>query len=400
MMKKTLIIAGLLLANLISFSQSELLLISQTFDLMEMHDGETLFTFGYVDDYGNDMFVPGPILYMTEGDSVILDMHNLSAIPHTVHLHGLDVNQDNDGVPQTSFMIPQNEHGYYHLTAPHAGTYIYHCHYVSSIHVQAGMYGFVIVLPESGEGTTWDGGYEYDHDFPFMSFEFDSDWHSFDILNQMMGDDVVLPLYDPEYFMINGYSEQQLEENAVGVSMETGETAHLRFANMGFYANRVLFPEGDDYLVVASDGRPIPVPFSGDSLWVMPGERYDVIYTTDEVTEESIFVEFINMNTGITEDTQELAVQVDQPDDVQELQLGYVVYPNPVEDNLTVVFEQPLKEATTMKIYDVEGRICFVKTLQPSTSRFTLQVNDLEAGVFLLEMADSINSGSKRIVVK
>ena len=49
---------------------------------------------------------PGPVLRYSTGDSVAIHFRNDDIDKHTIHLHGLDVNQANDGVPFTSFAIP------------------------------------------------------------------------------------------------------------------------------------------------------------------------------------------------------------------------------------------------------------------------------------------------------
>ena len=124
------------------------LLIARNLGEKVMHDGLSLRTFGFAQTLNEQPPIPGPTLYANEGDSVVLDLFNVSqGAPHTIHLHGLDVNQENDGVPHLSFEVHHMDHGFYYFVAPHPGTYFYHCHVVSSIHVQAGMYGVFIVKP-------------------------------------------------------------------------------------------------------------------------------------------------------------------------------------------------------------------------------------------------------------
>lgn len=398
MMKRFLFLTSAMLCCAMVFAQTELLLVGQTFGQQEMHDGEQLFIHGFADDYGQDLFVQGPTLYMTAGDSVIIDFHNMSMIPHTVHLHGLDVNQENDGVPQTSYIVEHMDHGYYHMTVPHPGTYIYHCHYVSSIHVQSGMYGFVVVYPESGEGTTWDDGFQYDHDFEFMTFEFDSDWHTFDILNQTMEDMVVLPDYNPEYFMINGYSEQQLEENGVGVNVQFGEVAHLRFCNMGFYGNLIHFPSSGMYEVISSDGRPLANVIDPDSLWVMPGERYDVLFSSQNIGEESIEIAFVDMNTGVTHDTQSLPVTVEEETGIDDQEIEISIFPVPAQEFVIIDLESNAAHISHYQLIDTEGRIVLNDVLRNNQNQ--LNISGLTSGVYVLNVFTSSGIISKRLIVE
>jgi len=68
-------------------------------------DGTAIPIWGYgwvADGY---ITLPGPLLEYTEGESVQLNFTNPSPESHTIHLHGLDVDQANDGVPTTSFFV-------------------------------------------------------------------------------------------------------------------------------------------------------------------------------------------------------------------------------------------------------------------------------------------------------
>lgn len=344
-------------------AQTQLNLISNMFGQQEMEDGAMLFTHGYIVNTTDPLVVPGPTLYMNEGDSVILDMWNLSFVPHTVHLHGMDVDQANDGVPQFSYAIENTEHGYYHLRAPHAGTYIYHCHYVSSIHLQAGMYGVVVVKPADGSDSTWTGGFAYDNDYIFLAAEMDAEWHAFDIMNQdhdpNNGVHTTLPVYDPEYFLVNGFSGTQLTQNNVGVFGELGEVNHLRLNNMGYYTTRWILPEELNALIVASDGRPLPSYESSDTVWVYPGERYDIIADPAIAFNGSISVEYVNMNTGLVEDVQFLEVAITMPTGISELEvnaLGLGVNPNPIANSAAISFELDQAENLSIEIFDLGGK--------------------------------------------
>ncbi|MHC5035610.1 MAG: multicopper oxidase domain-containing protein, partial [Planctomycetota bacterium] len=127
---------------------------------------------------GNAQF-PAPIIYSAVGDVVEIRLKNLGVTaqptapndPHSIHLHGLDVDAANDGVPETSLgAVPANlcadgntdamtgtcsNNGgpapgagnviVYMYAAEHAGTYMYHCHQEADIHVNMGMFGALVV---------------------------------------------------------------------------------------------------------------------------------------------------------------------------------------------------------------------------------------------------------------
>ena len=398
----TLILA--LTISLATVGQTQLDLIAVTFGQQEMHDGNQIFTFGYIENQGDPLFVPGPILYMNEGDSVIIDMWNLSQNDHTVHLHGMDVDQINDGVPQFSYTIEPSTHGYYHLRAPHAGTYIYHCHYASSVHFQGGMYGVVVVKPADGSDSTWAGGFAYDNDIILLATEMAADWHTFDILNQDHdpggGLHIDLPPYHPEYFLVNGFSGTQLAANQVGVFAENGEVNHLRLNNMGYYVTRWIFPEDLNAVIVASDGRPLPTYEATDTVWVYPGERYDIIAEPSVVFTGEITVDYVNMNTGIIEDTQTLEVDITTPTGMNEVvvddPIGLSVYPNPVSEATTISFELKNSEDLSIELFDVNGKRVEVITESAfNKGKYVLawSPTDHEAGNYVLR----IIAGSKQL---
>ena len=167
---------------------------------------------------GNASF-PGPLIYAKEGDVVEIHFKNLGVDanisspndPHSIHLHALDVNAANDGVPETSVgAVPANlcndglnandcnseDHGGFvpgagnvivYMFAPKtAGTYFYHCHQEADIHVQMGMYGALVIYNRNdpaaatGHGMGKGGtlfGWKYDQDFVLLESEVDVRQH-------------------------------------------------------------------------------------------------------------------------------------------------------------------------------------------------------------------------------
>lgn len=203
---------------------------------------------------------PAPIIYAAVGDVVEIRLKNLGAAanpnapndPHSIHLHGLDVDAANDGVPETSVgAVPANlcNDGTTDTTFPtdcegqggltpgagnvvvymfsptKAGTYMYHCHQEANIHVNMGMYGALVVYNASdaaysngGPGKGFGGyfgGFAYDKDYILLLSEVDIRGHASEegtyggpLVPAMSWD--VFPynwaLYQPQYWFINGLS--------------------------------------------------------------------------------------------------------------------------------------------------------------------------------------------------
>lgn len=177
--------------------------------------------------------LPGPAIYAAVGDVVEIRLKNLGvqAIPnapndpHSIHLHGLDVDAANDGVPETSVgAVPANlcEDGrsdttfpydcqnmtdpsddpgmapgagnvvVYMFTAETPATSMWHCHQEADIHVQMGMYGALVVYdaadklnpnsaynnggPGKGHGGVYNG-FRYDKDVILLLSEVDTGFH-------------------------------------------------------------------------------------------------------------------------------------------------------------------------------------------------------------------------------
>lgn len=192
--------------------------------------------------------LPAPVIYAKVGDVVEIRLKNLGVWanpsapndPHSIHLHGLDVDAANDGVPETSVgAVPANmcDNGLtdavapydcigvedpgagigpsagfapgagnvvvYMFTADTAGTSMYHCHQEADIHVQMGMYGALVIYdtndpagnpnstfcsggqlngqlcgegPGSGTGGIYNG-FRYDRDVIMLLSEIDGDYH-------------------------------------------------------------------------------------------------------------------------------------------------------------------------------------------------------------------------------
>ncbi len=176
---------------------------------------------------GNAQF-PGPLIWANVGDVVTINLKNLGVFnpkapndPHTIHLHGVDVDAANDGVPETSVAgVPANlvvpgagNVITYTFVAERAGTYMYHCHQEADIHVTMGMWGAVVIYePSTGPnnnvpgkpGSLW--GWNYDRDYVMLLTDTDIRQHLSEQFAQQKGN-VFNPVdYKPQYWFINGLS--------------------------------------------------------------------------------------------------------------------------------------------------------------------------------------------------
>ena len=109
-MKKIILVFGMITIVFVSMAQQlTTTFIFSKMDITPQHtlwDGSNTMLMGYTSLMNAPIDIPGPILTYTEGDSVELKLRNMSqGASHTIHLHGLDVDQWNDGVPHLSWLI-------------------------------------------------------------------------------------------------------------------------------------------------------------------------------------------------------------------------------------------------------------------------------------------------------
>lgn len=387
-MIRLLILAAASLLTIDCYSQIDYskLIIGRNNGTMVLHDGNITDIFGFAETLGESISLPGPTINITEGDSVQIDFWNVSqGAPHTIHLHGLDVNQENDGVPALSYEVHHMDHGYYKFKAPHPGTYIYHCHVVSTIHVQAGMYGVIIVKPSDNSNTTWIGGESFDRDILFNASEIDTNWHTQAVLDHEH--DTVNPVpmfipdvYTPQYFLVNGQSGTQLTDQSNFYTVGESEDVFMRLVNIGYYGVRYIFPTGLNARTISSDGRPLPVEAISDTVEVLPGERYGTMIQTGTNSVYPVTVEHFNMNTQIVESTQTISLQTSALgiNDLSATQIE--VYPNPSIDGVfvsTEVFEQDYT------VTSLDGKLIL------QSSNQTIDLSDNQSGVYILNYLGS-----------
>lgn len=232
--------------------------------------------------------VPGPTIYAKQGDSVHLEMINPSMEGHTIHLHGLDVDQANDGVPHTSDFIQEGDSFTYKFKATHAGNFLYHCHVTTTMHLALGMYGMVIVYPSDSGNRIYDNGPLYDIQHEYLFSDMDARWNmDYTAIGGFL-------TYDPDLYLINGKNKFLLyADSNIHVKGPVGQQHLMRFLNVGYRVNRVIFPPELNAAVHTSDGRPVP-SFVTDTLVLYPGERYSVLAEIMDTSASYVSVDYLD----------------------------------------------------------------------------------------------------------
>ena len=188
--------------------------------------------------------IPGPQIRVREGDRVRLTLKNELPESTAVHFHGLEIPNDQDGVPFiTQPPIKPGKSFTYEFTAPNPGSHMYHSHHNAATQVGLGMLGAFIIEPKD----------------PLPIEKADVDY--------------VLVMNDGMHgYTFNGKSFPATEP----IVAKLGQKVRVRFMNEGMMIHPMHL-HGMHMTVIAKDGWNTPAPWKCDTLNVAPGERYDVI---------------------------------------------------------------------------------------------------------------------------
>ena len=286
-------------------------------------DGSTLPVWSFGGGFNNDRAVPAPVIELVEGQAAAISLSTM--MPHSIHPHGLDVDQANDGVPATSGFVgmampmmgnfgrvaglPSLGSSYtYRFTAPHAGTYMYHCHVDTVLHQEMGMVGTIIVRPPDGNaGFAWEGGPQFTREYIWQLHTFDTSWHS----QRISGAGTVR--YRPNVFMINGRNGNlATTDTTIAISGVPGDVVLLRLVNAG-YLPAVVSLGGLMFQVIASDGRPLREIITTDQWQIAAGERYDLLLLLTAGTARTATVDYYDIRGSRILGSVSTLIQVSGP---------------------------------------------------------------------------------------
>ena len=216
--------------------------------------------------------VPGPVIRVTEGDSVEVVVTNKLSEATSIHWHGLHVPNDQDGVSGvTQDPIAAGATYTYQFTAPHAGTFMYHAHGPNSREqIDRGLYAPFIIDP-AGSDTL-----EVDKEVTLTI----GNWMIGDASGAMpgmdMGADNTSMSMEYDYFTINGKSFPATD----AIEVQEGQLVRIRFLN----PSQTVHPmhlHGTDMAVIAKDGEALATPQRLNVVDIAPGDTYDVVFRAD-----------------------------------------------------------------------------------------------------------------------
>jgi FtsP/CotA-like multicopper oxidase with cupredoxin domain len=195
-----------------------------------------------VDGYTLNGNSPGPLIEVTEGDLLEVELTNAS-VPDgaTLHWHGVDVPNAADGVAGvTQDAVAIGESHTYRFVADQAGTYWYHSHQVSHEQVRRGLFGTLVVRPDQPSEAV---------DVPAVA-------HLYDGIRTLNG-----------------------AEGDVRVEVDPGTTTRVRVVNTDNAPVRVWADDPFEVLAIDATDLTGPTSVRGKSLTVTAGGRADLALT-------------------------------------------------------------------------------------------------------------------------
>ena len=188
--------------------------------------------------------VPGPQIRVTEGDTVRVVVKNELPESTGVHMHGVMVPNNMDGVPFiTQPPIRPGETFTYEFKARNPGSHMYHSHLNATKQVGQGLLGAFIIEPKRRRAI------------------------------ERVDVDYVMIINDGYHgYTINGKGFPATEP----IVAKLGQKLRVRFMNEGMMIHPMHL-HGMHMTVIDKDGWPQPQPWKCDTLNVAPGERWDVI---------------------------------------------------------------------------------------------------------------------------
>lgn len=192
--------------------------------------------------------IPAPTIRVNEGDKLKIIVTNKMKEGSSIHWHGMDLPNEQDGVPGITqkTIMPGAQH-IYEWTAISTGTHWYHSH-MGGDQEGRGVFGALIVVPRVGDIPS-------DRDYTLI------------FSDGALG------------FVINGKSFPDTTRLAARV----GERVRLRIIGAGPEMIHSVHLHLGYFEVVAQDGNKLPVPFKADTQLLGIGQTFDLIWVPTRV---------------------------------------------------------------------------------------------------------------------
>ncbi|MCB9419938.1 MAG: multicopper oxidase domain-containing protein [Ardenticatenaceae bacterium] len=235
-----------------------------------MPDGATVPIWGYSDTAVGDAQLPGPMIIVNEGETVIINLTN--ELPQTSGI----LFQGQEMIPDMVGAAANGGTTQYTFVTNNPGTFLYEAGLLPSSQYQAamGLYGALIVRP-STPGLAYNSGTTaFQQEALVMLSEIDPALNNsanpaaFDMRD-----------YVPQYYLINGKSYP----DTTPIPMRAGDQVLLRYANAGQQYHSMSLA-GMFEAVIGNDGHPLQYFYRMVAETISPGQTLDAIASVPAAT--------------------------------------------------------------------------------------------------------------------
>lgn len=234
--------------------------------------------------------LPGPLLELGVGAQAnvtlmvpMMGMGPVEPTPydgHTIHFHGLDVPQGEDGVPDTGASTAGDTYTF-SVDGRYVGSHMYHCHVHTVKHLEMGMYGPFVVRAVDINGAFLpqinDGGPTYDAEWNMVLSTVDPRYHT------ATGDSTVFASYVPQYFLVNG--NEGLSRTTPATTLTTTAGANVAIRLIGLHSVNATFQivnaanTPQTFTLHNLDGYALNTPVNTTEIEITPGQTKDIMIT-------------------------------------------------------------------------------------------------------------------------
>lgn len=239
--------------------------------LFEFHLDARLATTSYVDGkttavwtYGGT--VPGPLIDVAVGDTLVVHFTNSLPESTTIHWHGIRLPNAMDGSPAVQKPIESGASFEYRFTLKDAGLFWFHPHVRSDAQVAKGLYGVIRVRGPNEPTVDAEHIVVLDDARLADDGSLPKDLDDYELLSQ---DLKIHGRWGP-IVLANGATNRTFV-------LQPGAVHRFRFlntANLRYFNLRV---PGHRWRVIGTDGSLFAKPYDVDNLVIGPAERYDAL---------------------------------------------------------------------------------------------------------------------------
>jgi FtsP/CotA-like multicopper oxidase with cupredoxin domain len=226
----------------------------------------------WMEGWGYNGSIPGPLIVVRTGDDVIVRVDNRLPVPTSVHWHGLDVPNTMDGVPElepTPLIQPGQRYDYRFQITNRPGTHMYHSHVDVVRQIPMGLGGMIVIMDPNEQGIA--------HDYVYMV-------QQFRLLGLSKGELAkghyrIDPYSDDfNFFTMNGRCFPYVRP----MLAKRGDKVRIRIGNIGMDAHPMHL-HGHQFQLMAMDGNKLLAgsrPLM-NTISVASGETRDIEFVAD-----------------------------------------------------------------------------------------------------------------------